>query len=163
MLSILAAHAATTGGVAPAQTTSFQLFKLPGHILQKPSSFGFLHVFWYKWGHSHYPQSRPRVFSRLALSVLSTTQWDSRKVTWWRWMWTSWNNYAENAKTQRVCIAWSYSQRKEQKQSKCQLRTGLSVPLKCSSLHESAARPPVQHQWIVRSWKNSMWIYDLLM
>lgn len=45
MLSILAAHAATTGGVAPAQTTSFQLFKLPGHILQKPSSFGFLHVF----------------------------------------------------------------------------------------------------------------------
>lgn len=45
MLSILAAHAATTGGVAPAQTTSFQLFKLPGHVLQKPSSFGFLHVF----------------------------------------------------------------------------------------------------------------------
>lgn len=45
MLSILAAHAATTGGVAPAQTTSFQLFKL-------------------------------------ALSVLSTTQWDSRKVTY---------------------------------------------------------------------------------
>lgn len=95
--------------------------------------------FWYKWCHSHYPQSRPRVSSRLALSVLSTTQWDSRKVTWWRWMWTSWNNCAENAKTQRVCIAWSYGQRKEQKSSKCQLRTGLSVPLKCSLLHESAA------------------------
>jgi len=28
MLSMLAAHAAITGGVVPAQTTSFQLFKL---------------------------------------------------------------------------------------------------------------------------------------
>eukprot|EP00435_Cladocopium_sp_Y103_P033435 s111_g8.t1 len=44
MLSMLAAHAAITGGVAPAQTTSFQLFKL-------------------------------------ALSVLSTTRWESQKVT----------------------------------------------------------------------------------